>query len=135
MASLVVGKSGSYVGEGQVGGAVRWFDDVRQDIINGIESAQAEAAGWDAEVKAKLAVTTVVRTSSTVVTVTLSAQAAYNITAQETITVTVPAVALTGAAQIVGTPTFTVAVTAGYTDCPFIQNLVPYQERLEFVGY
>lgn len=81
------------------------FDAQRQNIINGLDSAQAEAAGWDAQVKANLAVGTVVRTSNTIVTVTLSAQAAYNITARETVTVTIPATAVAGAAQIVATPT------------------------------
>ena len=88
------------------------FNGQRQNIINGIDSAQAEAAGWDAEVKANLAVTTVVRTSDTVVTVTLSAQAGYDITATETITATVPATALTGAGALVASPTFTVSPTA-----------------------
>ena len=78
-------------------------------LIAGIDSAQSETHGWDAEVKAKLVYTNVVRTSSTVVTVTLPAEAAYNITATETITVTIPASAVTLAAQIVATPTFTVA--------------------------
>ena len=67
-----------------------FFDDVRQDIINGLVSAQSEAHGWNAEVKAKIAVTDVVRTSDTVVTITLDAESLYDITAQETITVTVP---------------------------------------------
>lgn len=84
------------------------FEAQRQAIIDGLDSAQAEATGWNAEVRDNLAVTDVVRTSATVVTVTLSAQAAYDITAQETITVTVPASALTGNAAIVGSPTFTV---------------------------
>lgn len=84
------------------------FDAQRQNIINGMDSAQAEATGWDAEVKAKIAVTDVVRTSSTVVTITLDAEAAYNITAAETITVTIPSTALTGAAAVVATPTFRV---------------------------
>lgn len=84
------------------------FDAQRQNIIDGLDSAQAEAAGWDAEVKANLAVTDVVRTSDTVVTVTLSAQAAFNITAAETITCTVPATAVTGALALPATPTFRV---------------------------
>jgi len=84
------------------------FDAQRQNIINGIDSAQAEAAGWDAEVKAKEVVGAVVRTSNTVVTITLSAEAAYNITATETITVTIPATALTGAVACVSSPTFRV---------------------------
>lgn len=91
------------------------FDAQRQNIIDGLDSAQSEATGWNAEVRDKLAVTTVVRTSDTVVTITLSAQAAYDITAQETITVTVPATAtLLGLSAIVGAPTFTVdQISAG----------------------
>ena len=88
------------------------FDGQRQNIINGLDSAQAEATGWDAEVKAKEVVGAVVRTSATVATVTLTAQAGYNITAQETITVTVPATAVTGAQAIIASPTFTVALVA-----------------------
>ncbi|MDA0269545.1 MAG: IPT/TIG domain-containing protein [Chloroflexi bacterium] len=88
------------------------FDGQRQNIINGITSAGAEGAGWNAVVQAGLAVGTVVRTSGTVVTVTLPAFAGYNITANETITVTVPATAVTGAALIVAAPTFTITFTA-----------------------
>ena len=91
------------------------FNAQRQAIINGIDSAQAEATGWDAEVKAKEAVTAVVRTSSTVVTITFSAEAAYAITAAETITVTVPAAALTGGAPLVASPTFIITYTSDAT--------------------
>jgi hypothetical protein len=86
------------------------FDAQRQNIINGIDSAQAEATGWDAVVKAGLVVANVVRTSATVVTVTMPAFATYNITATETITVTVPVTALlTNLVAVVGSPTFTVS--------------------------
>lgn len=88
------------------------FDAIRQDIIDGIDSAQSEATGWDAVVKAGLAVTDVVRTSDTVVTITLPAFATYDITAQETITATVPASALTLGASAIATPTFTVDAVA-----------------------
>ncbi|MDA2939231.1 hypothetical protein MYX75_13345, partial [Acidobacteria bacterium AH-259-A15] len=90
------------------------FNDQRQAIINGLDSGQSELTGWTNEVEAKQGVGGVVRTSDTVVTITLDAQAAYGITADETITVTVPASALTGSVAIVGTPTFKVlaAVTA-----------------------
>lgn len=84
------------------------FNDARQAIINGLDSAQAEGTGWDAVVKAGLAVTAVVRTSDTIVTITLSAFGSYNITAQETITVTIPAAALTSGGPTAGTPTFTI---------------------------
>lgn len=90
------------------------FDAQRQNIINGIDSAQSEAHGWDAEVKAKIAVTDVVRTSATVVTITLDAEASYDITATETITATIPATALTGGNALVASPTFTITpVSAG----------------------
>lgn len=90
------------------------FDAQRQNIINGLDSAQAEAAGWDAVVKVNEVVGSVVRTSDTVVTITLSAHATYDITATETITATIPATALTLAGAVVASPTFTVtATTAG----------------------
>jgi hypothetical protein len=86
------------------------FADVRQAIINHIDSAQSEAHGWDADVKAACLadLTCVVRTSDTVVTVTLPAVSTYDITAQETITATAPAEAVAGGADIIATPTFTV---------------------------
>ena len=91
------------------------FDAQRQNIINGLDSEQSEATGWDAVVKAGLAVGAVVRTSDTQVTITLSAFATYDITATETITVTVPATAISGTVAIIATPTFTVSQTAGAT--------------------
>jgi len=84
------------------------FAGQRQNIIDGIDSAQSEATGWDAEVKAKQGVAGVVRTSNTVATITLDAQAAYDITALETITATIPATALVGNAQVVASPTFNI---------------------------
>ena len=74
-------------------------------LINGIDSAQGEAAGWDAVVKAGLTFNEVTRTSATVVTITLPAFASYNITADETITVTVPASTVGSAGAITATPT------------------------------
>lgn len=90
------------------------FDNQRDEIISGLDSAQSEANGWDAVVKAGQGVAGVVRTSDTVVTITLDAFASYDITATETITVTVPSTAVAGGVAIVATPTFTVsAVAAG----------------------
>ena len=48
------------------------FDAQRQNIIDGCVSAQSEAAGWNA-VRPNIPVTSVVRTSSTIVTITLPA--------------------------------------------------------------
>lgn len=89
------------------------FNAQRQSIINGLDSAQAEATGWDAVVKATQGVGGVIRTSDTVVTITLDAFASYNITATETITVTVPASAVFSSTAVVGSPTFTVTAAAG----------------------
>jgi hypothetical protein len=86
-----------------------------QALVDGIDSGQAEATGWDAVVKVGIDVGTagspldVIRTSNTVCTITLDAEASYNITAQETITATIPAAVLTGGVPIVATPTFTVS--------------------------
>lgn len=85
------------------------FNAQRQAIIDGLDSDASEATGWNAEVRDKLAVTAVARTSDTVVTITLSAAAAYDITVNETITVTVPADALTtSTSAVLGDVAFTV---------------------------
>lgn len=78
-----------------------------QAIIDGLDAASSPALGWNAEVRDKEVVGAVVRTSNTVVTITLTAAAAYDITVNETITVTVPAAALNGGAAITATPIFT----------------------------
>ncbi|KKK49868.1 hypothetical protein LCGC14_3130720 [marine sediment metagenome] len=89
------------------------FNAARQAMINGMDSAQAEAAGWDAVVKAEEAVSAVVRTSDTVVTITLSdfdgaPNSAYVITADETITVTIPAALMEGQLEPLVAGTFDV---------------------------
>ena len=97
------------------------FDDIRQDIINGLDSAQAEAAGWDAK-KALIPVSAVVRTSDTVVTITLPAIASYAITANETITATVPSTALAGGSAIVATPTIGIAADTDAATQAFLKE-------------
>jgi len=88
------------------------FNAQRQAILNGITSAQAEATGWNAAVRDLEVVGAVVRTSNTVVTITWTAQPLYNITAQETITATIPTTALsTALSDVVATPTFTISVS------------------------
>lgn len=79
-----------------------------QALIDGIDSAQAEGTGWDAVVRPGIETTDVVRTSDTVATITLDAEATYNITGAEIITATIPAAVLTGAVPIVAAPTFTI---------------------------
>lgn len=87
------------------------FASVRQAIINGLLSGGSETNGWNNEVRAKIPVTDVVRTSDTVVTITLSAESGYDIAANETITATIPAEAVDWDVEIVASPTFT--ITAG----------------------
>ena len=94
------------------------FDAQRQNIINGIDSAQAEVTGWDMTVKLLQAVAGVVRTSATVVTITLGASATYNITAQEVITATIPTTALISGEVIVAAPTFVITETGAVTENP-----------------
>ena len=108
------------------------FDAQRQSIINGLDSAQAEAAGWDAVVKANEVVGAVVRTSDTVVTITLSAHATYDITATETITATIPATALTLAGAVVAAPTFQVTATAASGVLPLIGGGLINRSRLTY---
>jgi hypothetical protein len=88
------------------------FNAQRQNIIDGLDSAEAEAAGWNVEVRDKELTTAVVRTSDTKVTITLTAHADYAITANETVTVTIPATALTAAGEITATPTVSVTNTS-----------------------
>ena len=87
-------------------GADNGFTD---GLMDGIDSAQSEGTGWDAEVRDKLVFGDVARTSDTVVTITLGAEAAYDITANETITVTIPNDNTEGAVEIVASPTFQVS--------------------------
>ncbi len=85
------------------------FNAARQAMIDGMDSAQAEAAGWDAEVKANEVVGAVVRTSATVVTITLTAAGSYVVTADETITVIIPAALMEGQLDTLSAGTFVVS--------------------------
>jgi hypothetical protein len=90
------------------------FDAQRQAIINGLDSDQSYATGWNAEVRDNMAVTAVVRTSDTIVTITLPVSAVYAIDGGETVTVTVPASALTGGVSAIATPTIGITPTLTY---------------------
>lgn len=89
------------------------FNAIRQDIIDGLDSAQSETLGWNNEVRDKEVVGAVVRTSDTVVTITLTASPAYDITANETITVTIPATALSLGLPVVAAQQVSVQAAAG----------------------
>lgn len=98
------------------------FNDARAAIRDGCDSAQAEGSGWDALRSTTMPVGNVVRTSDTVATITLAAAGTYNITAQETVTCTMPSAALTNGVAAVATPTFTVDTSGGGAP-PCVQRL------------
>lgn len=80
-----------------------------QALIDGFDAASSPANGWNNEVRDKAATTEVVRTSDTVATWTVAAQAGYDISSQEVITGTIPTdVLVTAAGAITATPTFTI---------------------------
>lgn len=87
------------------------FNAQRQAIIDGLVSAQSEANGWN-NTRPSIAVTAVARTSASVVTITLPALGSYAITADETITATVPVPATTAESAIVASPTVTVTANS-----------------------
>jgi hypothetical protein len=76
------------------------FDAQRQAIIDGLVSDKSEADGWNAELALGriLQPADVVRTSSTVVTITLDPDTLYVITEPENIYITIPADALVNSA-------------------------------------
>ena len=84
------------------------FNAARQAVIDGMDSAQAEANGWDAEIKADEVVGSVVRTSDGVLTWTNTADAQYATTAHETITAVIPAAALEAQLEPLAVGTFVV---------------------------
>jgi hypothetical protein len=89
------------------------FDNARAALRDGVDSAQAEGTGWDALKTTTMPVGNVVRTSTNVVTITLQAAGTYNITAQETITATLPTTAMSSATARAASPTFTISAAGG----------------------
>ena len=86
-----------------------------QAFIDGFDAASSPTNGFNNEVRDKALTSEVVRTSSTIATWTISAQAGYDISAQETITGTIPTdVLVTGAGAITSTPTFTIDPVSGF---------------------
>jgi hypothetical protein len=80
-----------------------------QALIDGFDAASSPTNGWNNEVRDKALTSEVVRTSSTIATWTVGAQAGYDISAQETVTGTIPTdVLVTGAGALTGVPTFTI---------------------------
>ena len=100
-------------------------------LIAGIDSAQAEGTGWDAVVKANMVHGDVTRDSDTQVTILLGAEATYDITASEIITVTIPTTAVTSETEIVATPTVTIGYVVAGSESPTIS----YVSGAPTIGY
>lgn len=86
-------------------------NQITTDFIDGFDSAQSEAGGWDATMITANVLTYehVVRTDANTATVTLPACAAYQITSAETITLTIPASSVEGDDPITATPGFVIS--------------------------
>ncbi len=84
---------------------------ITQALIDGLLSDKNQTNGWNNIVKDGLNAAQVTRTTDTIVTITLPAFSTYNISGTETITVTAPAVALSGAVALLGAPTFDITAT------------------------
>lgn len=86
------------------------FDLQRDEILAGVFSAQSETFGWNNVVLLTQSLSGIVRTSDTVVTITWDAFPTYNVSVQETISVTVPQTALKKSKNsIPATPIFIVS--------------------------
>lgn len=96
------------------------FEAQRQNIIDGLDSAQVETLGWNNEVRDTMTVARVVRTSPTVVTITLhsSETTDYKVVADEVITVTIPATALVLAVEMTGQETVDITAECDQTLAP-----------------
>eukprot|EP00163_Fabomonas_tropica_P015400 TRINITY_DN281_c0_g1_i10.p1 TRINITY_DN281_c0_g1~~TRINITY_DN281_c0_g1_i10.p1 ORF type:complete len:3420 (-),score=518.30 TRINITY_DN281_c0_g1_i10:122-10381(-) len=101
------------------------FDAARGDIISGISSPTSEARAWDEVAPTTLAPGIVTRVSNTTISVNFTALATYAISANETLTVTVPTTAVLGSVPLAATPSLVVidqppVITAGGS---FLTNL------------
>ena len=99
------------------------FAGFKYRIGQNLASAQGEANGWNAKVRYNIPDANIVRTSDTVVTITLPAFATYDITAQETITATIDPFTTAHGSKIVATPTFTVDPVGGATVIPRLRRM------------
>ena len=86
------------------------FNAARQAIIDGCIGDGDEEFGWNNYVREEIDVANVVRTSDTVVTITLDAAALTALASPEAVTITLPAVATNRAAALGVTPAFTISL-------------------------
>lgn len=90
------------------------FDAVRDDIIFSITADGSEGSGWN-NVRTTIPVTDVVRTSNTVVTITLTAVPTYSVNSNEILTIKAPALALTGQSTLTAPEQATILADSIYS--------------------
>jgi len=114
----LVGDTWKAAGTGPIGSTAD-----TQALIDGFDAASSPTNGWNNEVRDKALTSEIVRTSATVATWTVGAQAGYDISAQEVVTGTIPTAALTtGAGALTATPTFTIDQVVSGISIPVIMN-------------
>jgi hypothetical protein len=90
------------------------FSSFRQNILDGLVSAQSETNGFNAK-HSQISASAVTRVSNTVVTIFLPPLVGYDITVLEQLTETIPASALAGGVAIVATPVITILPSGAVT--------------------
>jgi hypothetical protein len=123
---------------------------IKQNIINGLVSSGSETNGWNNSFRPNMDPGNVVRTSNTVVTISILAAnageyASYDITETETITCTVPLAAIGSAVEdVVADNTFSITVEAardtsgghpGYGKPNYGYNGVPHVQPEEIIRW
>lgn len=88
------------------------FDAQRQNVINGLSSAQTEDFGWNNEVRDKIETPALTKITDEIARLLLPASSAYQITSNETITWTIPATANSSGSALTATPTISVSAAA-----------------------
>lgn len=91
------------------------FLDARQDFIDGFDSNLNENGGWNTQIRDKLSVASVTRTSDVSARISFLGASGYDITATETITNTIPGSVLTSGSPITNTTTIAVTIASGGT--------------------
>lgn len=93
-----------------------------QTLLEGVRSAQSEAAGWNRVVLPVLKLKNVARYSTTEVTVTLPRVPLYDISAPETISVSLPPISISSGQRILATPSFVIEANAGLASLGIMES-------------
>jgi hypothetical protein len=116
------------------------FDTIRSDIIFSITGSQFDPGGWN-NLRGDIDVSNVVRTSDTVVTITLPALPSYSIVDDEYLTFKAPALALTNRITLTAPETVTLyadgiyatetVVTTSFSDTDSLPEILVSDENID----